>query len=193
MNILLHTCCAPCLSGSRIMFEEEGLDITAYWFNPNIAPYNEHQRRLHTLQRYLYLDPLPFIQEEGYGNLSYMVSILKDLYPDGNVGGLEIMTDEERRRRCAHCYGIRLFRTAEKAKEMGFSVFSTTMLLSKHQDHEAIRAVCREAADEVGIDFVYRDLRTRWKDSIRISRELGLYRQPYCGCIFSEHERFQGG
>jgi hypothetical protein len=102
------------------------------------------------------------------------------------------MTSQERRDRCRFCYTLRLRRTAEEAKRIGYEHFSTTMLLSKHQDHGTIRRIGSELGEELGIDFLYKDLRGRWKDSIRISRGYHMYRQNYCGCIFSEQERYHG-
>ncbi len=190
MDLFLHTCCAPCLSGSRIQFEEEGFDITAYWYNPNIAPYTEYMKRLQTLQRYLYLDPLKATEAQGYSYLSFDQKIIKEVYKGNIVCEAQLMNEEERKVRCRTCYRIRMEKTAEKAREAGFDSFSTTLLLSKHQDHEEIRSVCREVSSLCEMDFVYKDLRKSWKDSIRISKELNLYRQPYCGCIFSENERY---
>ena len=190
MDLFLHTCCAPCLSGSRLQFEEEGFDITAFWYNPNIAPYTEHMKRLQTLQRYLYLEPLKVIEEEGYSYLSFDQMIIREVYKGGTICDAQFMTEEERKVRCKTCYKLRMGKTAEKARESGFDSFSTTLLLSKHQDHEEIRSVCREVSSLFEIEFIYQDLRKNWKDSIRISRKLNLYRQPYCGCIFSENERY---
>ena len=102
------------------------------------------------------------------------------------------MGNEQRQRRCDYCYRTRLERTAREALERGYDGYSTTMLISKHQDHGRIRAMGEEIGAATGCDFVYIDLRKFWKDSIRISREKRMYRQPYCGCIFSEQERYAG-
>jgi predicted adenine nucleotide alpha hydrolase (AANH) superfamily ATPase len=109
---------------------------------------------------------------------------------DSDAG--QIMSERERIKRCSYCYRVRLMRTALEAKKRNFESFSTTMLISKHQDHSVIRRLGNEIADDVGLDFIYIDLRKRWKETIRISRDLRMYRQPYCGCIFSEQERYAG-
>jgi len=190
MKMLLQTCCAPCLSGSRISFEDEDIDITAYWYDPNIQPFSEHQKRLHTLERYLFLKPMKYIIEPGYEQNSYMVRQMEKLAANGMVDDCDIMSEKNRKVRCEMCYDIRLGKTADFAKKNGYDAISSTLLLSKHQDHEAIRRSSKKMADIHDVEFIYKDLRKNWKDSIRISKELELYRQPYCGCIFSEHERY---
>ncbi|MFW3146747.1 MAG: epoxyqueuosine reductase QueH [Thermoplasmatota archaeon] len=183
-NILLHTCCGPCLTSSRMPFEEEELEITAFWFNPNIHPSTEHEKRLQTLERYLYLYPMGFINPEEYPLHDFLEGQICAAREDGE--------NASHPSRCRFCYFRRLKRTAQEAKERGFDHFSTTLLLSKYQLHDIIRKTGEEVAEEIGVDFVYKDLRKNWRDSINISRELRLYRQPYCGCIFSEMERYAG-
>ena len=92
--------------------------------------------------------------------------------------------------RCGYCIGLRLSRSAEYAAKNGFNAFTTTLLESKYQPHDHIRSVGFELAVKHGIEFYYEDFRSGWKESIRLSKELELYRQQYCGCIFSEYERF---
>ena len=98
--------------------------------------------------------------------------------------------DTEFNPRCGYCISLRLGRTAALAAKAGFDAFTTTLLLSKYQPHEYIRSVGEKLAAKHGIKFYYRDFRAGWKESIKISKELSLYRQQYCGCIFSEFERF---
>lgn len=92
--------------------------------------------------------------------------------------------------RCGYCIGLRLDKTAKLAAEGGFDAFTTTLLESKYQPHDYIHAIGDRLADKYGIKFYYQDFRTSWKESIKISKELELYRQQYCGCIFSEYERY---
>jgi predicted adenine nucleotide alpha hydrolase (AANH) superfamily ATPase len=92
--------------------------------------------------------------------------------------------------RCGYCISMRLARTAEVAAKGGFDAFTTTLLESKYQPHDYIQSVGEKFAAENGIEFYYEDFRKGWKESIQISKELQLYRQQYCGCIFSEYERF---
>jgi predicted adenine nucleotide alpha hydrolase (AANH) superfamily ATPase len=191
-SLLLQTCCGPCLTGSRIPFEnEEDLKITALWYNPNIHPFSEYDRRLQTLQRYVYLEPIEVQYIDSYDLYPFICGVIGSVWKEDRIPEAA-MTTGERRARCSFCYATRLRRTAEEAKEKGFSQFSTTMLLSRHQDHEAIRRIGGEIGDEVGVDFLYKDLRKHWRDSIRISKGHRMYRQPYCGCIFSEQERYAG-
>lgn len=190
MDLLIHTCCAPCLSGSRIPFEEEGLDLTAYWFDPNIQPFSEHQKRLHTLERYLFLQPMEYRVEKGYQQNRYLFDQIENLRDNDIIPNKELMNQDERRTRCRYCYDKRAFRTARYAKENGFERITTTLLLSKYQNHEDIRSSFKEASETLGLEFLYKDLRKNWKDSLEASGKYELYRQRYCGCVFSEHERY---
>jgi hypothetical protein len=163
------------------------------WYNPNIHPFLEYERRLQTLQRYLFLDPLEHIIEKDYHQFDFIKGqILKAETPGNNEPDIDkdLMTPEQKKRRCEFCYRKRIERVAYKASELGFDSFSTTMLISKHQDHEKIRKYSKEFAEKYSVEFIYKDLRKKWKDSVKISKELRLYRQPYCGCIFSEYERY---
>jgi hypothetical protein len=98
--------------------------------------------------------------------------------------------DSDFNQRCGYCIRLRLAKTATIAKDLGFDAFTTTLLESKYQPHEYIRLLGEILSEEVGVQFYYQDFRAGWKESIRLSKELDLYRQPYCGCIFSEYERF---
>lgn len=189
MKLLLHTCCAPCLSGSRPALEAEGFEPTVYFFNPNIHPFSEWEKRLQTLERYLYLRPMEAVIERDYPLWNYMRELSAAVCPEAASATGGMMTPEERKKRCAFCYRMRMEASAKLAVERGFDAFTTTLLLSIHQDHELLKEVCRTVSDESNVEFVYSDLRKHWNDSKRGSMELGLYRQNYCGCIFSEHER----
>jgi len=92
--------------------------------------------------------------------------------------------------RCRHCFKLRLSKTAEIAKDMGFDAFTTTLLISPQQKHDLIQEIGNELAGERGIDFLYADLRKRYSDSRRMTKPLNLYRQQYCGCVYSEWERY---
>jgi predicted adenine nucleotide alpha hydrolase (AANH) superfamily ATPase len=179
------------LTGSRISFEEEGIDVTGLWYNPNIHPWTENDRRLQTLQRYIYLRPMKMIYLDEYPLYEFICGMMGETCEIGSEAGMK-MSENEREKRCSYCYRKRLLKTANEAKERGFDSFSTTMLISKHQDHSVIRKIGNEIGEEADCDFIYMDLRKRWKDSIKISKDLRMYRQPYCGCIFSEQERYAG-
>ena len=115
---------------------------------------------------------LPLIVIEGYGIIDYFRQV---------VG--------HESERCQYCFRLRLSKTAETAREMGFDAFTTTLLISSHQKHDLLRETCDDVARERGIDFLYADLRKRYSDSRRMTKPLNLYRQQYCGCVYSDWER----
>lgn len=172
-ELLLHTCCGPCSTYTVEFWRGEGLEVTALWFNPNIHPYQEHQRRLEAMTALAERLELPFIVLPGY-----------DM-----VGFLRLVVGKEGQR-CRYCFRFRLERTALIAKERGFKAFSTTLLISPYQKHELLREVGEEVAQEYGVEFLYHDLRPGFGRSRHLSRVYKLYRQQYCGCIYSEWERF---
>lgn len=93
--------------------------------------------------------------------------------------------------RCRICYRLRLGKTAAMARERGFKAFSTTLLISPYQDHDLLKQVGEEMGAEHGVNFYYEDLRKGWSERGRLTRQYGLYRQQYCGCIYSEWERYR--
>ncbi|ABZ84388.1 conserved hypothetical protein [Heliomicrobium modesticaldum Ice1] len=173
MRLLLHTCCAPCGIVPFDVLREEGHAVTAYYYNPNIHPYKEFLRRKETLEGYAASINLPLIVEEGYALEDFLRRVAAD--PAG---------------RCPHCYDLRLRKTAEKARELGMEGFSTTLLISPYQDHETLRRAGEAAGREVGVPFVYADFRASFREGQQRARERELYRQPYCGCIYSEKDRY---
>lgn len=172
MDILIHTCCAPCLVKTAEVFSEEGYLPHIFWFNPNIHPYREYLRRREALFQYLQGRDYPFHDEDLYDLKKFLTAV--------DCG-------EER---CFGCYRLRLTRTAEKASELSIHAFSTTLLISPHQNREQIIRVGERAADDAGVEFVHSDLRPHFREGQADARKLGLYLQPYCGCIFSEYERY---
>ena len=172
-SILLHSCCGPCSNYAVKALQEQGLDVTAFWYNPNIHPYREHQRRLEAMHELAGTSGLPLIVDEGYDMLEYFRAV---------VG--------HESERCGDCYRLRLSRTAEVAGREGFDAFTTTLLISPYQNHELIREVGEESAERWGVAFHYEDFRPGFRESHRMSRELGLYHQGYCGCVYSEWERY---
>lgn len=173
MDLLLHACCGPCATYSTMAFAEEGLRPALYYANPNIHPYKEWERRQEGLQTLAKARNLPLMVDEDYA----LEDFLKETIALGDD-------------RCLHCYRTRLSRTARAARDGGFSVFSTTLLISPYQKHELIREIGEEIGREYGVEFLYRDLRPGFRQSQQHAREMGLYRQGYCGCIFSEKERY---
>jgi predicted adenine nucleotide alpha hydrolase (AANH) superfamily ATPase len=173
MNLLLHICCAPCTVYTVKKLRCDGYDICGFFYNPNIHPYSEYKKRFATVEEYAGKDALRVIFSEDYT----MEEFLR------NVAFRE-------KDRCLYCYYDRLRRTALTAKKEKFKGFTSTMLYSKYQRHEMIKSVGENIAEEVGIPFHYHDFREGWIEGIRSSKEMGLYRQSYCGCIYSEKERF---
>ena len=173
-SVLVHVCCAHCAAYTIRHWREQGYDVSGFWYNPNIHPYMEHQQRLEAMKALSAELNLPLIITDGYDIIDYF----------RQVAGHE---DE----RCQHCFRLRLSRTAETAGKRGFHAFTTTLLISPHQKHDLIYEIASKLAEEMGINFLYADLRKRYSDSRRLTKPLNLYRQQYCGCIYSEWERYQ--
>ena len=171
-ELLLHVCCAPCSTYSIKAFAKKGFQITGFFFNPNIQPYKEFQKRVNTVQNYFRSQNTPLICNADY--------LLEDF-----LRSVPFQKPE----RCFACYRWRLERTAAEAKQKQMKFFSTTLLISPFQHHDALKKICREVQEKIGGEFIYKDLREGFKESTEISRREGLYRQNYCGCIFSEKER----
>ena len=174
MKILLHICCANCAIHPLERLAEEG-EVVGFFFNPNIHPYQEYQRRLEALKIYSERTGLSVIYRDEY--------LLEDFLRN---------VSQRPEERCRHCYRVRLEATAREAKKNAFDAFSTTLLQSAHQNHALIRETGETVSGEAGIPFHYEDFRPGWKRGVEISKAMGLYRQQYCGCIYSEKERFAG-
>ncbi len=172
-SILLHVCCGPCSTYVVKLLRDKGLKVTAYWYNPNIHPFTEHQRRLDTMRTFARESSLPLIIAEGYDMLEYFRTIV------GHESN-----------RCSDCYRMRLAKTAEVAHEWGFDSFTTTLLISPYQEHNLLHELGERVAKEHEVNFYYEDFRPGFRESHRISKELGLYHQKYCGCVYSEWERY---
>ena len=174
MKLLLHTCCAPCSVYVIDSLKEEGIKPTCFWFNPNIHPYMEYKARRDTLKEYTKEIGIESIFEENYGLKEFCKNVIDDL-----------------ENRCAkYCYKVRLEQTAKYAKEHGYDAFTTTLLVSPYQNHDLLIQVAEEMAKKYGVKFLYRDFRLGFRDGQNEARELGLYMQKYCGCVFSEEERY---
>ncbi|OPX93747.1 MAG: hypothetical protein A4E62_00494 [Syntrophorhabdus sp. PtaU1.Bin002] len=173
MKVLLHICCAPCSIYPVMSLRAEGFDVAGYFYNPNIHPYTEYVKRLQTLQNYAGISLLPLKIDKDYE----LETFLK-----GAIG--------QGKDRCLFCYGMRLEKAFREGVESGADAVTTTLLYSKYQRHEDIKRICEGLADIHGVPFLYRDLRLGWKKGIEESKKLNMYRQQYCGCIFSERERF---
>ena len=176
-HILLHICCGPCSTYPIERLREEGFQVTGFWYNPNIHPWQEHQRRKESAQKYAEAVELPVIWYEKYEMPRY----------------LRLVAGHERfRERCRICYRMRLEKTAQAAAEGGFDAFTTTLLISPYQDQALIRQIGEELAEEWGVKFYFENFRRGWSERGRLTHQHGLYRQQYCGCIYSEWERYNG-
>lgn len=174
VSLLLHVCCAPCMTVVWKALSREGFAVTAFFYNPNIHPWKERQRRLEALISYSGSEGIPLEIVEAYPL-------------EENIGMLL-----KAENRCYACFEDRLSVTADRAREMGIHAFSTTLSVSPYQNHDQINRAGEKAAVRAGVEFIYRDYRDLYRDSVRISRENGMYRQPYCGCVFSERDRYLG-
>lgn len=173
MSTLLHICCAPCSIMCIRTLRAEGIDPVGYWYNPNIHPKWEYKTRRNTLTEYARTIGLPLILEDEYG----LRSFIQDLCPDFD-------------HRCTYCYTRRLDATAAYAASHGFDSFTSTLFISPYQNHDLMREIAEEAAKRYGVSFLYRDFRPYFKEGQEIAKNLELYCQKYCGCIFSEEDRY---
>lgn len=173
MKLLLHICCGPCAIYPIRVLREDDVQLMGYFYRSNIHPYSECEKRLETLKTYAEQIDLKLIIDEAY-NLEAFIR---------NAAFRE-------KERCRVCYYDRLRTTALIAKRGKFDHFSTTLLYSKFQKHAMIRSIGEAVARETGIAFYYQDFRVGWKEGVDRSKHLGMYRQQYCGCIYSEKERY---
>jgi predicted adenine nucleotide alpha hydrolase (AANH) superfamily ATPase len=173
VKVLLHICCAPCTIYPLRVLRGEGFTVQGYFFNPNIHPWKEYEKRKETLVHYAAETDLEVIFDEK----DALKAFLEQTYP----------WDDHR---CRACYHIRLEAAARQARALNLDAFSTTLLYSRRQKHDWIKETGEDLGLRFGVPFLYRDFRLGWQEGIRISKELGLYRQPYCGCLFSEKERY---
>lgn len=173
MSLFLHACCGPCACYTTQKVIADSLQPTLFFFNPNIHPYQEFLARREGLRQLAALRNYTLIEEPGYEMEHFLA----------NVAG-------DPTKRCEFCYRHRLTRTAQKAKALGFGLFGTTLLISPYQKRDRIVGIGEELAQEYGLRFYDEDFRPGFRQSQAIAKELGLYRQKYCGCIYSEKERY---
>ena len=177
-EILLHSCCGPC-SSSVLELLAKYFDVTVLWYNPNLYPEAEYEKRLATQKQLI----------EAIGNDGVKAKLLVEPWRSedyfSRIKGLE--NEPEEGKRCLECFKIRLDETARIAKERGFEWFCTTLTVSSRKDAVAINAIGREAAAKYGVNWLPSEFRKREGNhrSIILSEKYGLYRQEYCGCVFS--------
>ena len=219
--VFVHICCGPCSIAVLEWLLKKGYAPTGFFFNPNIHPLSEYLRRqegalavashfgiplicadaLPEEQQYYPAEPTPF--SEG---ATPPASTEKDtdntaLYPvDHSLDGLAPAVDPVRwmrfmhgreYERCALCWSLRLHKTAQMAVDLGFSAFTSTLLYSRYQRHDVLREQGKALARANNLHFVYHDFREFWQRGIDRSKEMGIYRQQYCGCLYSEYARYR--
>ena len=172
MKTLLHICCAPCANQCIEVLRGDGLVVTGFWYNPNIHPYTEYRARRDCLREYAKAVELPLIEKNDYALRPFVREVAEDLD-----------------HRCVKCYQIRLFEAAKAAKEGGFDSFTSSLFISPYQNFELMQETAERAAMEYGVEFLFRDFRPYFRAGQDRARELNMYIQKYCGCIFSEEER----
>lgn len=172
---MMHTCCAPCSVYCIDALRAEGIEPVIFWYNPNIHPYMEYKARRDCLKEYCARVGVEAIFIEEYGLDEFCRNVMGDL-----------------ENRCVnYCYRKRLTECARYAALHGYDAFTTTLLVSPYQKHEELKVVGEELAALAGVEFLYRDFRVGFREGQAKARELGLYIQKYCGCIFSEEERYR--
>ncbi|RLA92446.1 MAG: hypothetical protein DRG25_06360 [Deltaproteobacteria bacterium] len=173
MKILLHICCANCALYPFQRLQKEGFEVFGFFFNPNIHPYQEYLKRLEAVKEIEERLKVRIIYQDRYELEDFLRRVV---FREGE--------------RCRICYHLRLAATAQVGKRGKFNAFTSTLLSSKHQNHNLIREIGISVGKEKGISFYYADFREGWVQGREMSQRLGLYRQQYCGCIYSEKERF---
>ncbi len=176
MNLLLHMCCGPCSCYPVKKLRQEGIEPVGYFFNPNIHPYKEWDMRLKTAREFAAKVNMKMYDDDNYRLRDFLKRALA--------------AESVENGRCRMCYTWRLQETARFAAENGFDAFTSTLFYSIYQQHDLMKETAEHFAQAYGVDFYYEDFRPGWQEGIDISQELELYRQPYCGCIFSEEERY---
>ena len=168
-RLLLHACCAPCAS-YPLEYLSRRFDITVYYYNPNIMPLEEYEKRRGEFAK-LRVFPFTFVSEP-WDNARYLAL----------VRGHE--NDREGGDRCALCFRLRLEETAKKARAEGFDYFATTLTVSPHKNAQIINGIGESLSAECGVPWLYTDFKKRegYKRSTQLCRELDIYRQMYCGC-----------
>lgn len=170
MKLLLHMCCAPCSVYPVSALQEDGIELEGLFFNPNIHPKEEFLRRKENVER--------FVSEKGIP-----LTVMEDF----KQAEWEALAGETEKR-CRMCYAIRLEQAAKMAAERGFDAFTTSLLVSPYQKHDLMKELGEKLGKKYNVQFYYRDFRPGFRQGQQLAREMGLYRQKFCGCIVSYNE-----
>lgn len=174
MKILFHICCGPCATASIKKLQEDDYEVVGYYYNPNIHPNYEYKKRLKEARRLARRLDIKLIVDE-YEPSDYFNSIK----------GVEL----DQRKRCPKCWELRLAKTAQKAKELGVNIIGSTLRISPYQNQDELLRIGRDVAKKYNLSFYEKDLANCFNESVSMSKEQGMYRQKYCGCIFSKEYR----
>lgn len=182
-KLLMHVCCAPCFAyiekdlsenGFLIDGKYEKVDYTAFFYNPNIHPKVEYERRKKTFEEFCTLRNVKNVVIDEYDLKGYVKYVVENVGKDKIYGS-----------RCEYCYYMRLKGAFKYAKENNFDMVSTTLTISPYQNHELIKRVGKRLEEEYQVKFVYVDYKEHFREGQKMAREYGLYMQKYCGCVFS--------
>lgn len=177
-KLLLHSCCAPC-SSYVLEYLSEFFEITIFYYNPNISPYEEFQKRIEEQKRLI--EELPTKNKINFIEGNYDNNIYEEI-----IKGLE--QEKEGGSRCHLCYRLRLEETAKLAREKGFDYFTTTLSISPYKNSKVLNEIGEELGNKYNINYLYADFKKKdgYKRSIELSKIYNLYRQDYCGCKYSK-------
>ena len=172
-TVLLHCCCAPCSLSCIEPLRSEGIEPVAFWYNPNVHPWKEYESRRDCLLTYAPTIHMEVRVQEDYGLREFVKNVAEDID-----------------HRCRYCYEHRIEGTARYAAEHGFDAYTTTLTVSPYQDHPLIFKMGQIMGERYGVEFKPYDFSPGFREGQAKAREAGLYMQKYCGCIFSEEDRY---
>ena len=180
-EVMLHSCCAPC-SSYVLSLLGEYFRVRVFYYNPNIYPEEEYRMRAREQERFIAKFPT-----------RYPVDYVEGIYDTDRFYEMAMGLEDEPERgaRCHKCYRLRLSETAKQAKRDGFDYFTTTLSISPQKDSAVLNEIGHEVSEEYGIPYLYSDFKKKdgYLKSTKLSAEYGMYRQDYCGCVFSYNER----
>ena len=173
MRILMHVCCGPCSLYPLNLLRSKGHEVSGWFHNPNIHPYREFKARIQAVREVTEQKNFPVEIDNNYGLTPFLRAVVF-----------------HETQRCFACVDMRLEKSVEMAKKIGADAFTTSLLYSKYQNHTYIKKKGMELAEANDLQFVYEDFRLGWQQGIDESLAMDLYRQPYCGCIYSVQESY---
>ncbi len=176
-SILLHACCGPCAIAPITRLQAQGYKVTIFFANPNIHPLSEYLRRREAMEICAQKLDVPVLWRDDLWNVAQWLETIVENTKQGFS-------------RCHYCYDSRLNACAKAAQEGGFDAFTSSLLYSRYQQHSFIISCAKKMSHTHSVRFYYEDFREDWQKGIDMSKEMGLYRQAYCGCIYSEAERY---